>query len=266
MIDTAKHDAWSAGDSYEHYMGRWSNKIALEFFRWLEAPEHIEWLEIGCGTGALSRAILENCAPRSLIGIEPSEGFAEHARTTIADQRARFEIAKAEELPLEDNSVVIATSALVLNFIPDKSLALAEMKRVTRSGGIVSFYVWNYPGGGVDFIDEFWKAAGELDEDSVELDESKRFPFCTPDGLLELCAGAGLSDAEVAAIEIPTYFDTFADFLHPFTLGAGPAPSYFVSLTQTQKEQLQEILKKNIGADGPIQLAARAWAVKVINP
>lgn len=265
MASDSKHDAWSAGDSYEHYMGRWSHAIALKYLEWLQPDQDLDWLEIGCGTGALSRAILANCQPKSLFAIEPSEGFVNHARQTINDARARFEVAGAEQIPLKDDQVDVTTSALVLNFVPDKTAALNEMRRVTRSGGTISFYVWDYPSGGIGFIDEFWKAAAQIDGKAAELDEGKRFLFCTSDKLSTLCQNAGLKNPHVEAIEISTEFATFDDFMHPFTLGAGPAPGYYVSLDQPHRDRLHDKLKQNIGLSEPVKLVARAWAVKAVN-
>jgi phospholipid N-methyltransferase len=75
MRETSRHDGWQAGESYDAYMGRWSRKIAPRFLDWLEPPDGLDWLEVGCGTGALTAAILEHCRPGSLTAIEPSEGF-----------------------------------------------------------------------------------------------------------------------------------------------------------------------------------------------
>jgi len=92
MSEVAKHDAWSAGDSYDAYMGRWSRRIAPRFLDWLDAPAGLDWLEIGCGTGALSAAILTQCMPKSLLSIDPSEGFLAKARSAVRDERvALFE-------------------------------------------------------------------------------------------------------------------------------------------------------------------------------
>ena len=51
-------------------------------------------------------------------------------------------------------------SALTLNFVPDRAKALSEMKRVVRPGGAVAFYVWDYPGGGLEFLRNFWTRRG----------------------------------------------------------------------------------------------------------
>ncbi len=124
MAEESKHDAWSAGDSYDAYMGRWSKKIAVRFLDWLNAGEHLDWLDVGCGTGALSSTILSRCNPRSLVGIEQSAGFVATAQRNVNDGRARFEVGDAQKLPLDDHSRDIVASALVLNFVPDIPKAL----------------------------------------------------------------------------------------------------------------------------------------------
>lgn len=264
MSSKSRHDAWSAGQSYDHYMGRWSRLIAADFVRWLSPPASADWLEIGCGTGALTETVLRSCAPNSVLATDMSADFVAHARAAIDDQRARFEVADAQTLPVGDRSVDVVVSALAVNFFPDKIAALIEMQRVLRDGGTLSFYVWDYPGGGVGFIDAFWKAAAALDPGARELDESLRFPFCTRDGLAELCRDAGLKQAEVAPLEIITGFEDFAAFWHPFTLGAGPAPGYCMSLPEDRRVALKARLAENLGVDGPINLTARAWAMTAI--
>jgi SAM-dependent methyltransferase len=264
MTENAKHDAWNAGDSYDAYMGRWSKKLAVQFLDWLNVDHGLDWLDVGSGTGALSSAVLSQCNPRSLIGIEQSAGFVATARTNISDARARFELGDAQNLPLDDHSRDIVASALLLNFVPDIPKALSEMKRVVRPSGSVAFYVWDYPGGGMGFMRAFWTAAISLDPSAAGFAEGKRFPFCTPAGLAELVSNAGLRPVDVSAIEIPTIFRNFDDFWQPFTLGAGPAPGYCVSLTVEAREKLRVKLSAELprGPTGTIALNARAWALK----
>ena len=83
METSAKFDAWSAAESYEQYMGRWSRRVAAKFVEWLQPPRDAAWLEIGCGTGALTAAILAGCAPRSILSIDRSADFIGHARAAI---------------------------------------------------------------------------------------------------------------------------------------------------------------------------------------
>jgi len=266
MSQTSRHDAWQAGDSYDAFMGRWSRRIAPQFLDWLAASAGKDWLEIGCGTGALSATILARANPKSLISIDPSEGFVGKAKATLPDARADFRTGDAQNLELTNASRDVVASALVLNFIPDQPKALTEMKRVLRPGGILGFYVWDYPGGGQEFIRAFWAAATPLDPAALEFNETTRFPFCTPDALIRLVEGAGFAQAEVTALETPTMFRDFDDYWHPFTLGAGPAPGYCVKLAPEARERLRAKLDQDLPRqpDGSIHMKARAWGIKAV--
>jgi SAM-dependent methyltransferase len=266
MAEASRHDAWQAGDRYEAYMGRWSRQLAPRFLDWLGLADGLDWLEIGCGTGALSAAILAPRRPRSLIAIDPSEGFVATARATVADPRADFQVGDAQALAFGTASRDVAVSALVLNFVPDKGKALGEMKRVVRPGGTVAFYVWDYPGGGVEFIRAFWSAAVALDPAARDLTEDRRFPYCTPEGLCALADAAGLNRVECAPLEVATVFRDFEDYWHPFTLGTGPAPGYCANLDPEARQRLKEKLHDSLPRreDGSIALAARAWAIRSV--
>lgn len=264
MVDDARHDAWSSGDSYELYMGRWSRRIAERFLDLVAARPGLDWVEVGCGTGALSSVILSRAAPARLTAVEPSAAFLATARAAITDPRASFVAGDAQALPLADASADILTLGLVLNFVPDRARALAEMQRVLRPGGRLAFYVWDYPGGGVGFIRAFWTAAVALDPRAADLTETGRFPFCTPEGLTEMVSAAGFTDITVTAITDEAWFSDFADFWRPFTLGAGPAPGYCVSLPEQARERLRQRLAADLApaSDGTITLPLRAWAVQ----
>ena len=177
MSDQSRHDAWAEGENYDAYMGRWSRQIAPGFLDWFDAPPGLDWLEVGCGTGALSGAILAQAAPSSLQALDPSAGFVARARETHADARADFTVGDARALALPDASRDAIVSGLVLNFVPDRPGALAEMARVARPEGRIGFYVWDYPGGGVEFMRAFWTAAAALDPEARTLSEDVRFPF-----------------------------------------------------------------------------------------
>ncbi len=263
MSSQSDFDAWSAGQNYEHYMGRWSRKIAQQFLAWLDPPQGADWVEIGCGTGALTSMVLQDCAPQTILATDASADFVNHASHTVNDPRARFQVATANALPSADRCVDVVASALVLNFVPDRKGALKEMQRVLRTGGLLSFYVWDYPGGGVGFIDAFWKAAAALDPAAADLDEGRRFPFCTASGLAALCAEAGLAEPEITSLQVETAFPDFEAFWHPFTLGTGPAPGYCMSLPSDQRAALKARLAQMFGGAGPVALSAKAWAVKV---
>jgi SAM-dependent methyltransferase len=264
MGEASQHDAWNAGSSYEAYMGRWSRQVAPRFLQWLAPAPGLAWLDVGCGTGALAAAIFAHCNPASVLGVDQSAGFIDLAQRQVSDPRAGFKVGDAQALPCPDGACDMVVSALMLNFLPDKAKALGEMRRVARAGGSIAFYVWDYPGGGMEFMRAFWTAAIALNPQAAELAENRRFPFCTPDGLQGLLVSAGLDGAEITAIDVPTVFPSFEDYWLPFTLGAGPAPGYCMSLAEPERGKLRDRLEASLprAADGSIPLKARAWAAK----
>lgn len=258
-----RKDVWASGDAYEPYVGRWSRLIAREFLRWLGVPSDQRWLDVGCGTGALSQVILESASPRHVTGIDPSEGFVSFARHKVIDRRATFRVGDAQALPINGSAVDAAVAGLVMNFVPDPARAAAEMTRATRSNGVVAAYVWDYAGE-MQMMRRFWDAAVALDPAAIPLDEGRRFPVCHPDPLVTLFAARGLKDVAARPIDVPTVFKDFDDYWTPFLGGQAPAPGYCMSLPEDRRAKLRERIRESLPAkdDGSIHLIARAWAVR----
>ena len=267
MISTLGDDGWKAGDLYEPYVGRWSRRVADAFLAWIDVPADADWADVGCGTGALSEAIFSTARPASIRGFDPSAGFLQFAQRRLSDPAVTFAIADARSLPLAPGSVDAAVAGLVINFIPDPSAGVREMSRVTRPGGTVAAYVWDY-GDRMELMRRFWDAAVALDSAAEALDEGRRFPMCRPEPLQELFNGAGLHDVTTQPIDIATNFAGFDDFWSPFLGGQGPAPAYTMSLTEDQRDALRERIRSALPMrdDGSIHLVARAWAVRGRKP
>jgi ubiquinone/menaquinone biosynthesis C-methylase UbiE len=256
-------DRWTSGELYEPYVGRWSRLVAKTFLGWLDAPANLDWLDVGCGTGALTQAIAETCAPRRLAGIDPSAGFLDFARRRLGPDRAEFRHADAGQLPFAEAEFDRLVSGLMLNFVPDPARAVTEMVRVTRPGGDVALYVWDYTGK-MEMMRYFWDAAAALNPRAGEMDEGKRFQICRPEALRQVFVSAGLAEVETRPIDVPTTFRDFDDYWTPFLGGQGPAPAYCLSLAEDARAELRERLRNSLPTrqDGSIDLIARAWAVR----
>lgn len=255
-------EAWSDGDRYERFMGRWSAPVADAFLSWIDMPVEGRWLDVGCGTGALSAAILARCRPSHLAGIDASADFVAGARRRLG-QGPDLRVGDARSLPFPDNDVDAAVSGLCLNFVDDPLDAVSEMHRVSRPGGIVAVYVWDYRTG-MEMLRRFWDVAVALDPTAADLDEGARFPLCDRTALARLFAGAGLQSVDTAALTTPTTFSSFDDFWDPFLGGQGPAPGYVASLPVDDRDHLADALRHALPGDddGVIRLTARALAVK----
>lgn len=263
--DAVSKDVWANGAQYEGYVGRWSRLVAAEFLRRLDPLAGLAWLDVGCGTGVLSETILRYAAPAELVGIDPSEGFLAYARRAVASDQTevRFTQGNANDLHFDDGRFGATVSGLVLNFVPSPDRAVAEMIRVTRPGGLIAAYVWDYAEG-MQLMRHFWDAAIELDPAVAGISEARRFALCRPDALRALFADAGLSPVDVEAIDVPTVFTDFEDYWTPFLSGQAPAPGYAMSLNEDARGALRERIRARlpVSPDGSIRLIARAWAVR----
>src|SRR5262245_61492619 len=134
---TAPSDGWTSGSAYETYMGRWSRSLARVFLNWLQPKPSAHWLDVGCGTGALTSTICEICEPASVLACDSAERFVAHAQRVVADPRASFVVADAGALPIRHGGFDVIVSGLVLNFLPDALRSIASMRERVRSGGVV---------------------------------------------------------------------------------------------------------------------------------
>jgi SAM-dependent methyltransferase len=257
------NDKWAAGANYEDFMGRWSRRLAARFVSWLSVRRGLNWLDVGCGTGALAEAICDAANPASIVACDPSEPFIEFARRRQAAARASFVVAGVGQLPTRPGGFESVASLLALNFFPRPESAIEEMRRISAVNGLVSACVWDYAGR-MEFLRIFWDCVEAEDPSASELDEGRRFPICQPDALESLFINGGLAGVVSDSIEVPTRFSTFSDFWKPFLGGTGPAPSYVASLDPPRREALAARLERSLPRepDGTIALVARAWVVR----
>jgi len=257
------NDAWVSGIAYERFMGRWSNLVAQKFLSWLDVAPNRIWLDVGCGTGSLTGLILESYQPKEIISIDSSSDFISHAQRSITNSFAHFKVGLAQSLELDSNSIDAVVSGLVLNFVPQPKDAILEMLRVTKPGGKIGIFLWDYADG-MQMLRYFWDAAVELDNNAREHDEGIRFPICRKGQLESLIREVGLGQVEATAIEIKTVFQNFDDYWQPFLGKVGAAPRFLMSMDQKYRQKLEDKLRSSlpIGNDGSISLYARAWVVK----
>ena len=263
MTDATRTHVWGNTATYEAYMGRWSRPVAEAALAWLGLPTRLTWLDVGCGTGALTEAILEAAAPREILGVDPSADFLATA-AQITDPRVRFAIGDAHALPVLNEAYDVVIAGLVLHFVPDPPSAIREMMRATRRGGTVAAYVWDSTGER-QFTRPLWQAATALDPAAATQDPSLQCTVCDPEPLAALFAAAALQAVTVQAVVVPTVFRDFDDYWQPQLLGgSSPAQRYVASLGDGQRTVLRERLQATLplADDGSIPLRGHVWAVR----
>ena len=126
-----RKDTWASGDLYEPYLGRWSRLAAREFLTWLAMPPDRTWLDVGCGMGALTQVILEGSSPRSVVSVDPSEGYIAYARDHVRDNRIHFEVGDAQRLPFDAVMVRLGKNGSTAHEEPFTSVENVALERST---------------------------------------------------------------------------------------------------------------------------------------
>ncbi|HXC39618.1 MAG TPA: methyltransferase domain-containing protein [Burkholderiales bacterium] len=247
------------GAAYERFMGAWSRLVGDVFIDWLSPAKGQRWVDVGCGNGAFTEAIIERCAPSAISGVDPSQGQLDFARARPGTRMARFDQGDAMALPYADRSFDVAVMALVIFFVPDPARGVAEMGRVVRPGGMVAAYAWDMPGGGFPMraLQEELLAMG------IEAPRPPSFDASRIDAMESLWKGAGLSAVATRQIRVQRTFSDFEELWNTSQLSPSTGPR-LRAMPDRDRTVLKERLRGRFtpGAGGSITVNAHANAVR----
>lgn len=247
------------GAVYERGMGAWSRLVGAIFLDWVAPSPGLRWIDIGCGNGAFSQLIVDNCAPAELHGIDPSDAQLAFARSRPAARAAQFEKGDAMALPFPDDRFDAAVMALVIPFVPVPARGVAEMVRVVRPGGRVAAYTWDMVGDGMPVA----PIQQELRRLGVEPPLPPSAAVSGIDAIRELWIAAGLEDVEAREIRVSRTFPDFEDFWSLALTSGGLGP-VVAGLAPGDAGRLRDAVRTRLpaGPGGRITGAGRANAVK----
>jgi SAM-dependent methyltransferase len=247
------------GAAYERYMGKWSQLAAETFLDWLAPESNLRWLDVGCGSGAFTAMVVERCAPASVQGIDPSEEQLAYARGRSASRSAQFRQGDAMALPFAADMFDVAVMPLVIFFVPDPAMGVAEMARVVCPHGIVAAYAWDMAGGGFPY--DALKV--EMRGLGAEVPEPPSPDASRIEALRDLWTDAGIGGVETREITVQRTFTDFDDYWTTI-LGSASARSKLAAMPPEDLERLQLRMRARLPTDvaGRITCGARANAVK----
>jgi len=256
--------AFNDGAAYERFMGRWSRAVAGIFLDWAAPPADACWLDVGCGTGAFSEMIVRSGAAKGVVAIDPAQEQIEYARRLPIAQAVDFKVADAVNLPFADRSFDVVASALVINFIPDRMRALAEMRRVARPAGLVIGYVW-------DFANERssgWPLVHGLRAIGIDPPPMIGAKESSVEGLQHLFEQAGLNAVETRVIEVACTFSDLDEYWSSKVPRFSPVGRLVAELSEARRQRLRDTVSQLLpaAADGSITYSAHANAVKARAP
>lgn len=254
-------------EAYERYMGRWSQRLAPLFFDAAEIGAANRILDVGSGTGSLTNLIAKATRASDIVGIDPTQTFVRYAQARAADPRLRFMESDARRLPFPDDDFDASLALLSLHNIPDADVALAEMRRVTRSGGVVAACEWDFAGG-MQMFRVVWDVLFALHPEA-EAEFSSHIPLGGQGELHALWIAGGIRDVVETSLTFPLTFTDFDDFWAPFAKGPSRAWRFLGRLSDAQLDAYRQALRHALlghELDGPFRLQARAWAVRGYAP
>lgn len=251
---------WDDAAGYETYVGHWSRVVAPRFLAWLAFPAKLRWLDVACGTGALTSAILTHCDPERVVGLDASADYLASAQADYCDARVRFVAGDATVLSFPSLSFDVSVSGLALNFIAFDR-ALTEQRRVDRPGGTIAAYVWDYAGE-YEFARRFWDAALSIDPRAAAYDPGRKATICREQNLHEALIAIGCIAVETCVFDDSGEFPSREAYWHAFDGRQGSSSTYLSVLTDEEHLRLQTTLLSTMNPHGPVKLKIRALAVK----
>jgi SAM-dependent methyltransferase len=251
------------GDNYDYLMGRWSRLMAPKLASYAGVADGDHVLDVGCGTGSLTRALLDVGPTVRVTAIDGSNDFVEIGRQNVTDDRVTFRQGDAQSLQYPSDTFDKCVSLLVMNFVPDAKSAVSEMRRVTRAGGTLAAAVWDY-GDGMEMLRHLWDEAASIDEAAFAKHEGN-MPLCRKGELATLWAEGGMTNVDESDLVIQMNFTSFNDYWAPFLTGIGPSGSYVSNLDTSTQTALKDRLRDKLAQgrdEEPLSLRARVWAVR----
>ena len=244
-----------AAGAYDRFMGRHSAQLSPQFARFAKVRAGRRVLDVGCGPGAFTAELVRQLGEDAVAAVDPSEAFVAAARDRFPGVDVRH--ASAERLPFDDSSFDAAIAQLVVHFMTDPVAGLAEMKRVTVSGGTVAACVWDHAGERTPLA-VFWQAARRLDP---TVSDESGLAGAREGHLAELLTAAGLTSVQETTLTSSVRFARFDEWWEPFTLGVGPAGAYAAALDEPARDELQARCRQLLPA-APFTVDSAAWAAR----
>src|SRR4051794_9262966 len=193
-------------DAYDRHVGRYTDQLAGRLLEVAGVAPGQRALDVGCGPGAVTRALAAVVGGDRVAAVDPTPSFVEACRARVPGAAVRE--AAAEQLPFDADSFDVVLSQLVVNFMSDAPAAVEEMHRVAKPGAVVAAAVWDYAEG-MTFLRRFWDAARSVDPRADASDEAKIMRYCSPSELAALWNGTALADVTTGALTARASYGSF---------------------------------------------------------
>ena len=250
-------------DDYEHFIGRWSTRLAAPFLEFSGIQPGWRVLDVGCGTGALTAALAERGS--TAVGIDASETYLAAARRRRSGPSITYEQGDVRRMPYPDALFDACVSTLVLDIIPEFDQVVREMRRVTRPGGVVASGVFDF-WGGFSASALIYDTGSVLDQSIRTLrDDVRAHPLVRASGQAEVWRSTGLVSVVEEPIVISFDYSSFDDYWTSFSTGPTRIAQRLTALPTGPRAEIERNVRAGYLAgmpDGPRSFATIVRAVR----
>jgi len=243
---------WADPDVYEAFMGRWSEHLANLFLARVNLAPGGRVLDVACGTGVLTKALAE--AVMHVIGVDASEGYLEGARRLRSHPNIAYEHGDVRHMRFDNHVFDAAVSTLALDVIPETEQVVAQMKRVTRPGGVVASAVTQFFSG-MPAFDLVYNTGAVLEAEVARLRSMRAGrQLFWPNGQAALWRKLGLDDVTEVPVVVDCEYQSFADYWATFTDGPGSVTGMLKALSDDARGSIEQHVRAGylVGLpDGP---------------
>jgi SAM-dependent methyltransferase len=254
-------------DIYEKFMARWSARLADPFLTFAGIRTGQRVLDVGCGTGTISLALAERGC--SVVGIDASKPYLEGARRRRSHAAITYELGDAQNLAHPSGSFDACVSTLAIDVVPEPKKFAAEMRRVTRAGGIVACGTFDF-WGGFSAAEHIIEIGATLDEDMRAIRDYRRArPLFWPNGMTRLWEGLGLTDVTEVPIVISFDFESFDDYWTSLCTGPNSMAQRMNVMPSERRDDIHRLVMSSYLAsmdDGPRSFASIVRSVRGVVP
>ena len=249
---------------YDRHVGRYGKGLATGLIKTAGISAGDRVLDVGCGTGQLTRALADLAGGDNVAAIDPSEAVLAVCRARVPEADVR--VASAQALPFTDAEFDAVLAQLVVNLVDDPPGAVAEMARVVRSDCVVAACFWD--DAEMPLLHSLWDAVRAVAPEALaQVDAQAQIGLADVGVLREWWTGAGLREVELGEFGVAADYESFEDLWAPFRAGVGHSGQIYVSLDPDLQAAVRLDAHRRLGSpQGPFRLDAKVRTVRGVAP
>lgn len=245
--------AGSVPANYDKYLGPvLFEPYALDLVQRLKNDNVKHLLELACGTGRVTRHLADLIpGDGSMVATDLNIGMLEVAKEKIANEKIKWSVADAQNLPFENEQFDHMVCQFGVMFFPDKEKSFREAARVLKDGGKYIFNTWEAVEKNPR-INTMWKVVYEMfAEESPDFFQKGPHSFYDNDEIERLLLKAGFKTVRIDTVAKTSKYNHRDDLINGFADGS-PFSHYLNEKGEEAKDRFKKRMQQVFEAEEEI--------------